>query len=217
MGVHYADNPWWLDVLEWGPKSPYAASFDIDWEPCPAIRAAACCCRSSDARTATRSKAGEIELRYDAAEGSFSAWYYEHRLPIDPSRYGEILRKVVTEAGADETPAGRRLLELAARYRGPHNPPRQQAPAFKAELAAHGRRRRGDRSAGSPPIGRSRARPARRSRCIICSSASTIGWRIGGSPAARSTTGVFSTSIRSPGCASRTPTRSRPCTRSSAG
>src|SRR5258707_13895213 len=24
MGVHHADNPWSLDVLEWGPKSPYA-------------------------------------------------------------------------------------------------------------------------------------------------------------------------------------------------
>src|SRR6201987_2983402 len=32
MGVHYADNPWWLDVLEWGPKAPCAASFDIDCE-----------------------------------------------------------------------------------------------------------------------------------------------------------------------------------------
>src|SRR6185295_16145845 len=36
MGVHYADNPWWLDVLEWGQKSPYAAAFDIDWETLPA-------------------------------------------------------------------------------------------------------------------------------------------------------------------------------------
>ena len=24
MGVHYADNAWWLDVLEWGPKALYA-------------------------------------------------------------------------------------------------------------------------------------------------------------------------------------------------
>ena len=31
MGIHYADNAWWLDVLEWGPKSPYADFFDIDW------------------------------------------------------------------------------------------------------------------------------------------------------------------------------------------
>src|SRR4029078_1214207 len=30
MGVAHADNAWWLDVLEWGPKSPYARIFDID-------------------------------------------------------------------------------------------------------------------------------------------------------------------------------------------
>ena len=35
VGVHFADNPWWLDVLEWGPASPHAASFDIDWEQLP--------------------------------------------------------------------------------------------------------------------------------------------------------------------------------------
>ena len=32
MGVGGADNPWWLDVLEWGPESNYAGWFDIDWE-----------------------------------------------------------------------------------------------------------------------------------------------------------------------------------------
>ena len=35
VGVHFADNPWWLDVLEWGPASPHAASFDIDWDILP--------------------------------------------------------------------------------------------------------------------------------------------------------------------------------------
>ncbi|MFX6066964.1 alpha-amylase family glycosyl hydrolase, partial [Acinetobacter baumannii] len=29
VGVHFADNPWWLDMLEWGPASCHAASFDI--------------------------------------------------------------------------------------------------------------------------------------------------------------------------------------------
>ena len=33
MGVGGADNPWWLDVLEWGPDSEYAGWFDIDWDP----------------------------------------------------------------------------------------------------------------------------------------------------------------------------------------
>lgn len=32
VGVHFADNPWWLDVLEWGQASPHAVSFDIDWD-----------------------------------------------------------------------------------------------------------------------------------------------------------------------------------------
>ena len=32
MGVGGADNPFWLDVLEWGPDSAYAGWFDIDWD-----------------------------------------------------------------------------------------------------------------------------------------------------------------------------------------
>ena len=27
------ENPWWWDVLENGPASPYSAYFDVDWEP----------------------------------------------------------------------------------------------------------------------------------------------------------------------------------------
>ena len=136
VSVHYADNPWWLDVLEWGPRSPYAASFDIDWQPVPGHPRAGVLVPILGSSYGEALSSGEIELRYEAAEGSFSAWYYEHRLPIGPSRYGEILQKVVADAGASETPAGGKLLELAARYRGPHNPPRHGASAFKAELAA---------------------------------------------------------------------------------
>jgi (1->4)-alpha-D-glucan 1-alpha-D-glucosylmutase len=136
MGIHYADNPWWLDVLEWGPRSPHAASFDIDWQSLPGHPRVGVLVPILGSAYAEALEGGEIELRYDAAEGSFSAWYYEHRLPIGPGRYGEILQKVVAEAGANETPAGRELVDLAARFRGPHNPPRHQAQAFKAELAA---------------------------------------------------------------------------------
>src|SRR5438552_13172108 len=35
MGVVGNDNPWWNDVLENGPSSPYAAFFDIDWYSSP--------------------------------------------------------------------------------------------------------------------------------------------------------------------------------------
>ncbi len=27
------ENPWWMDVLEDGPSSPYSSYFDIDWHP----------------------------------------------------------------------------------------------------------------------------------------------------------------------------------------
>src|SRR5438552_3721353 len=67
---------------------------------------------------------GEIELRYDTSEGSFSAWYFEHRLPIAPERYSEILRSVVREAGADASAAGQRILELASRSKGLRHPNR---------------------------------------------------------------------------------------------
>ena len=75
-------------------------------------------------------------LRYDADEGSFSAWYFEHRLPIAPERYSEILRTVVKEAGAEARASGKDILALASRYHGLRRPNRKEAPAFKAELRA---------------------------------------------------------------------------------
>jgi (1->4)-alpha-D-glucan 1-alpha-D-glucosylmutase len=135
MGVNYADNPWWLDVLEFGPKSPFAASFDIDWKGLQGHPRGGVLVPILGRPYGEALQSGEIVLRYDAREGSFAAWYYEHKLPIGPARYSEILQKVVAQAGASTEPAGRQLLEFAAGYRGPHNPPRQQSAAFKAELA----------------------------------------------------------------------------------
>jgi len=136
MGVNYADNPWWLDVLEFGPKSPFAAAFDIDWKGLQGHPRGGVLVPVLGRPYGEVLQSGEITLRYDAREGSFAAWYYEHKLPIGPSRYSEILQKVVAQAGASTEAAGRRLLEFAAKYRGPHNPPRQESAAFKAELAA---------------------------------------------------------------------------------
>jgi (1->4)-alpha-D-glucan 1-alpha-D-glucosylmutase len=136
MGVHYADNPWWLDILEWGQKSPFASSFDIDWKSLPGHPRGGLLIPILGRSYGEALQGGEISLRYDAGAGSFSAWYYRHQLPIGPNRYGEILQRMVAQACAGEEPAGRRLLEFAARYRGPHNPSRADSAAFKAELAA---------------------------------------------------------------------------------
>jgi (1->4)-alpha-D-glucan 1-alpha-D-glucosylmutase len=134
VGVHFADNPWWLDVLEWGPASPHAVSFDIDWDILPYRARGGVLLPIIGSSYGAALEKGEIELRYDAGEGSFSAWYCEHRLPIAPERYSEILRAIVKDAGAEDGAAGKRILDLASRYKGLRHPNRSEAPAFKAEL-----------------------------------------------------------------------------------
>src|ERR1700726_4530182 len=134
VGVHFADNPWWLDVLEWGPASPHAVSFDIDWDILPYRARAGVLLPIIGSSYGEALEKGEIELRYDAGEGSFSAWYFEHRLPIAPERYSEILRAIVREAGAEGSATGKRILDLASRQRGLRHPNRNEAPAFKTEL-----------------------------------------------------------------------------------
>jgi (1->4)-alpha-D-glucan 1-alpha-D-glucosylmutase len=146
VGVHFADNPWWLDVLEWGPASPHAVSFDIDWDILPYRARAGLLLSILGSSYGEALEKGDIALRYDASEGSFSAWYFEHRLPIAPVRYSEILRNVVKAAGAEDDATGKRILGLASRYKGLRHPNRAEAPAFKAELK--------DIAGGAPIIAR---------------------------------------------------------------
>src|ERR1700759_3015903 len=134
VGVHYADNPWWLDMLEWGPPSPHAPSFDIDWEQLPYRKRGGVLLPILGSSYGEALERGDIELRHDANEGSFSCWYFEHRLPIAPERYSEVLRTVVKEAGAETTETGKQVLALASGYRGLRHPNRSEAPGFKAEL-----------------------------------------------------------------------------------
>ncbi len=134
VGVHFADNPWWLDVLEWGQASPHAVSFDIDWDQLPHRARGGVLLPILGTSYGEALEGGDIKLRYDADDGSFSAWYFEHRLPIAPERYGEMLRIIVKEAEAEATEAGKRLLALAARHAGLRRPNRKEAPAFKDEL-----------------------------------------------------------------------------------
>ena len=92
MGVGGADNAWWLDVLEWGENSRYAAFFDINWDPVrDDLKGRVLLPVLGDQYGAVLEK-GEIALRFDPGEGTFSAWYHEHRFPISPLSYPRILR-----------------------------------------------------------------------------------------------------------------------------
>ena len=92
MGVGGADNPQWLDVLEWGKASLYAEWFDIDWDPeSPYLRDKVLVPFLGEQYGAALQQ-GYLQLRFDAQEGSFSVWAYEtHKLPISPLDYAEIV------------------------------------------------------------------------------------------------------------------------------
>ena len=92
MGVGGRDNLWWLDVLEWGEASPYAPYFDINWNPERADLQGRVLLPVLGDQYGIVLERGEIALRFDAEEGSFSAWYYEHRFPISPPGYPVILQ-----------------------------------------------------------------------------------------------------------------------------
>jgi (1->4)-alpha-D-glucan 1-alpha-D-glucosylmutase len=135
MAVGGADNPWWLEVLEWGPRSPRAAVFDINWDLLPYRRGGGVLLPVLGRPYGEALRQGEIALKYDPSEGSFSAWYFQHRFPINPQRYSDIFKTIVTAAAADQDPAGQELLALASEYGRPGSPSYSRAPELKRRLA----------------------------------------------------------------------------------
>jgi (1->4)-alpha-D-glucan 1-alpha-D-glucosylmutase len=86
------DNSWWLDVLEWGEASPHASYFDINWDPLREDLKGRVLLPVLGDQYGGVLESGAITLRFAPDEGSFSAWYHDHRFPISPSSYPEILR-----------------------------------------------------------------------------------------------------------------------------
>jgi (1->4)-alpha-D-glucan 1-alpha-D-glucosylmutase len=132
VGIGHGVNAWWLDVLEWGQKSPHAKSFDIEWNAFPERRSGVVLMPILGKPYGDALEEGEIELRYDSSEGAFSVWYFDHRVPISPADYAEIVERAVA-ASASGKPAGR-LREIAARYRKAKRMTREQAAELKSAL-----------------------------------------------------------------------------------
>lgn len=93
-----SENPWWMDVLENGQESRYRPFFDVDWEP-QGIKIAAL----ENNRVILPILAGSyadillnqgIRLRFD--DRGLFIQYEDHRLPLNPRAYRDVLR-VATE------------------------------------------------------------------------------------------------------------------------
>ncbi|MBB3018249.1 (1-_4)-alpha-D-glucan 1-alpha-D-glucosylmutase [Microvirga lupini] len=93
MGVGGQSNSWWLSVLEWGRLSPVAEAFDIDWER-PGANGKLIV-PSLGGLYGEVLERGELQLKFDSAEGSFSVWHWEHRFPVCPTTYPEILDRAL--------------------------------------------------------------------------------------------------------------------------
>src|SRR5205085_2045478 len=91
MGVLGNENPWWNDVLENGPSSPYSGYFDIAWfaSPRPELRGKILLPVLGDPYGKAL-EAGQIRLGYEA--GAFTLSYFDHRFPVAPRSYGLVLQ-----------------------------------------------------------------------------------------------------------------------------
>jgi (1->4)-alpha-D-glucan 1-alpha-D-glucosylmutase len=98
MGVGGSDNPFWLDVLEWGRESRYASWFDIDWDSHSEYLKDKLLVPFLGDQYGAVLEAGEFDLKLDENEGAFSVWlYHTHKLPVAPPTYDVVLE----EAGAE--------------------------------------------------------------------------------------------------------------------
>ena len=138
MGVGGGDNAWWLDVLEWGEASPYTAFFDINWDPLRDDLKGRVLLPVLGDQYGTVLESGNIVLRFDPADGSFSAFYYEHRFPVCPLSYGAILQHggAALAGLAESFAALRRLRRRSARERAEPLKQRLAEAAVDPEIAA---------------------------------------------------------------------------------
>ncbi len=129
MCVASDENPWWNDVLENGPSSPYAAYFDIDWKPVKEEL------REPDSpagpgRTNTARSWSRASCSWSTARGLSASGVDGRSLPLDP----QDLRR------AADPPARRAEAGRAADSAGParigEHPHRLGAPARTAPPTA---------------------------------------------------------------------------------
>jgi (1->4)-alpha-D-glucan 1-alpha-D-glucosylmutase len=100
MAITGPENPWWWDVLENGPSSPYAAYFDVDWAP-PETRL-----RNVVLLPVLADHYGRVleagELRLERRDAAFWVRYHDHVFPVSPRSLDATLRAAAERCQSDE-------------------------------------------------------------------------------------------------------------------
>ncbi len=135
VGVWGADNPLWLNVLEWGPYSQYAGWFDIDWSAQDGKLLAPVL----GAQYGEELRSGKLKLHFEE-DGSFAVWAYDaHKLPIHPLTFSLILGR--------QHPTLDRMADLFLDLPQWRPQVAERARALKSELVAFANRDAGVRTA----------------------------------------------------------------------
>jgi (1->4)-alpha-D-glucan 1-alpha-D-glucosylmutase len=90
MAADPRSNPWWRDVLENGPSSPFAGHFDIDWHPVkPELHGKVLLPVLGD-QYGRALERGELALYVE--NGALRLRYFDLDLPINPRQSPRVLR-----------------------------------------------------------------------------------------------------------------------------
>jgi len=104
------DNPWWQEVLEDGPASPYAVFFDIDWQPPQRFLAGRVLLPILG--TSYHQALENQELVLTLEPEGFAVHYYDLKFPLDPKTYAVILSHRLEELAAELGPEDPALVSL---------------------------------------------------------------------------------------------------------
>ena len=98
MSATPPENPWWNDVLENGPGSPYAAYFDVDWRPVKEELQDKILLPMLGEQYGQVLEAGELQL--ELSGGAFFIRYFQTLLPLEPRTYTVVLAHRLDELKA---------------------------------------------------------------------------------------------------------------------
>lgn len=109
------ENPYWRDVLTYGPSSPFAGWFDVDWRmPDPDMWGRVLAPVLGEPRSRVL-KQDQIRLIW--ADGRFLVQYFEHLFPVDPATVPMICQfglKNLKQSLGDDHPVFDRIREILA-------------------------------------------------------------------------------------------------------
>lgn len=126
------ENPWWRDVLENGPSSPYSGYFDIDWHPVKDELENKVLLPQLGSQYGEALESGQLKIVHQ--EGRFEFHYFQHVLPLGPKTTIPILTHRLEELKAAIEPGAESFDEYQSIITALQHLPEQTSNSPKATI-----------------------------------------------------------------------------------